>query len=47
MLIRLLGLRFGALSDAVRDQVLHAPSERLDVWAERVITAQSLEEVLR
>ena len=46
LLLRLLGLRFGALSEAVREQVLHAPPERLDVWAERVITAQSLDEVL-
>jgi predicted transposase/invertase (TIGR01784 family) len=46
LLLRQLGLRFGALSDATREQVLHAPSERLDVWAERVITAQSLDEVL-
>jgi len=47
LLLRLLGLRFGSLSDAARDQVLHAPPERLDLWAERVITAHSLEEVLR
>jgi hypothetical protein len=46
LLLRQLGLRFGALSEAVRAQVLQAPAERLDVWAERVITAQSLEEVL-
>jgi hypothetical protein len=46
LLLRQLGLRFGALSETMRNQVLHAPSERLDVWAERVITAQSLEEVL-
>jgi hypothetical protein len=46
LLLRQLGLRFGALSEAVREQVLHAPPECLDVWAERVITAQSLEEIL-
>jgi predicted transposase/invertase (TIGR01784 family) len=46
LLLRQLGLRFGVLSDATREQVLHAPSARLDVWAERVITAQSLDEVL-
>jgi predicted transposase/invertase (TIGR01784 family) len=46
LLLRQLGVRFGVLSEEVREQVLHAPPERLDVWAERVITAQSLEEVL-
>jgi hypothetical protein len=46
LLLRQLGLRFGSLSEATRTRVLHAPPERLDVWAERVITAQNLEEVL-
>jgi hypothetical protein len=46
LLLRQLGLRFGALSETTRAKVLHAPPERLDSWAERVITAQSLEEVL-
>jgi hypothetical protein len=46
LLLRQLGLRFGPLSDAAREQVLHAPPERLDIWADRVITAHSLEEVL-
>ena len=46
LLIRLLGVRFGALSDAVRETILSAPSERLDVWAERVISGQTLDEVL-
>jgi hypothetical protein len=46
LLLRQLSLRFGTLSEAVRDQVLHAPSERLDVWAERGIAVQSLEGVL-
>jgi predicted transposase YdaD len=46
LLIRQLGLRFGALSEATRAKIVHAPPERLDSWAERVITAQSLEEVL-
>jgi hypothetical protein len=46
LLLRQLGLRFGPLSEAACEQVLHAPPERLDVWAERVITAHSLEEVL-
>lgn len=46
LLIRQLGLRFGELPEATRDRVLHAKPERLDAWAERIITAQSLEEVL-
>jgi hypothetical protein len=46
LLIRLLGLRFGPLSEAAREQILQATPERLDVWAERVITGASLDEVL-
>lgn len=38
LLLRQLGLRFGALTAATRERVLHAPSERL--------AAQTLEEVL-
>jgi hypothetical protein len=46
LLIRLLGQRFGSLSRAEREKILHAPPERLDVWAERVITGASLQEIL-
>jgi hypothetical protein len=46
LLIRQLGLRFGALSDATRAKILTAGPEHLDVWAERVITGRSLEEIL-
>jgi hypothetical protein len=46
LLLRLLGLRFGAVAPAVREKVLSATPERLDVWAERVITGCSLEEIL-
>jgi len=46
LLIRQFGLRFGALSDATRAKILSAGPERLDVWAERVITGSSLEEIL-
>ena len=46
LLLRQLSLRFGALSEPTREKVLRATPERLDVWAERVITGSSLEEVL-
>jgi hypothetical protein len=46
LLIRQLGLRFGALSDVTRVKILSAGPDRLDVWAERVITGRSLEEIL-
>ena len=46
LLLRQMSLRFGALSDATRDKVLGAEPERLDVWAERVLTGANLEEVL-
>lgn len=45
ILLRLLGQRFGVLPEAIRERVLHASSERLDVWVDRVITAQNLDNV--
>jgi hypothetical protein len=47
LLLRLLATRFGTLSDGTRQRVHLAPTDRLDVWAERVITAASLDEILR
>jgi hypothetical protein len=46
LLIRQLGLRFGSLPEATRQKILNATPELLDVWAERVITGRSLEEIL-
>jgi predicted transposase YdaD len=45
-LIRWLGLRFGALSAATRAKILSAGPDHLDVWAVRVVTGSSLEEIL-
>jgi predicted transposase/invertase (TIGR01784 family) len=46
LLLKQLGLRFGPLSEAVRVRVESAGVERLEVWGERVLTAQTLDEVL-
>lgn len=46
LLIRQLGLRFGSLPEATRQKILNATPELLDVWAERVITGSTLEEIL-
>jgi hypothetical protein len=46
LLIRQLGLKFGPLAQDVRERVLNAPSDLLDLWAERVITGSSLEDIL-
>ncbi len=46
LLVRLLGLRFGPLPDAIRERIAHATHDDLDVWAERIITGANLEEVL-
>jgi predicted transposase YdaD len=46
LLLRQIGLRFGVLAPAVREKILSAAPERLDVWAERVITGRSLDEIL-
>lgn len=46
LLLRQLNLRFGAVSEAARARILGAPPERLDVWAERVLTRTSIDEIL-
>jgi predicted transposase YdaD len=47
LLLRLLSLRFGELSNEVRSQVAQASLQQLAVYAERVLSAGSLDEVLR
>ena len=47
IVLRLLDLRFGALPDAVRERVHGASAAELEAWAEAVLTADSLEEVMR
>ena len=46
LLLRQLELRFGAAPDAVRDRVRDASAPELEAWAERVLTAASIDEVL-
>ena len=46
IVLRLLELRFGVLPDAVRDRVLAASAAELEAWAEAVLVAASLDEVL-
>ena len=45
LLLKLLGLRFGTTSEPTRAQVEAATVEQLDSWAERVLTAKTLEEI--
>ena len=47
LLPRQLSARFGELSDAAIAQVNAADAGQLDVWAERVLSAPTLAEVLR
>jgi len=47
VVLRLLRLKFGLLKPEIEDRVRSADSERLLVWAERVLTAGTLEDVLR
>ena len=47
LLLRQLELRFGALPDAVRERVRGASAAELEAWAEAVLTAASLDEVMR
>jgi Domain of unknown function (DUF4351) len=46
IVLKLLALRFGPLSEAVRACVHRAQEAQLDAMVERVLTAQTLEEVL-
>jgi predicted transposase YdaD len=47
VLLRLLTLKFGALPEAVRVRVESADAETLLHWSERVLSAQTLDEVLQ
>ncbi|HKV12358.1 MAG TPA: Rpn family recombination-promoting nuclease/putative transposase [Thermoanaerobaculia bacterium] len=47
VVLRLLRLKFGVLESDIEDRVRSADSERLLVWAERVLTAGTLEDVLQ
>ena len=46
LVIRQLTLRFGELPAAVRSRLDAADADQLSTWAERLVTASSLEEVL-
>jgi hypothetical protein len=46
LLLKLLSHRFGELSPEVEERVRKASAKQLDVWAERVLSAASLQEVL-
>jgi predicted transposase/invertase (TIGR01784 family) len=45
LLLRLLERRFGPLDDAIRQQVKIADAEILLLWGERILTAQTIDEV--
>ena len=45
-MLKLLTLKFGPLSAAVTERVQSAGVAQLDAWAERVLGATTLEEVL-
>jgi hypothetical protein len=47
LVVRLLTLRFGALTDAAQEHVRCASISELDAMGERLLTAQTLNEVLR
>ena len=44
--LKLLELRFAPLPETTRQRVQDAPADELDVWAERVLAAESLDTVL-
>ena len=47
LLLRLLRVRFGELPESAVAQVQTADAGQLDAWAERVLSAPTLAEVLR
>jgi hypothetical protein len=47
VLMRLIELKFGPPSEAAREQINAADADTLLRWSERILTAQSLDEVLR
>lgn len=47
LLLKLLQLKFGALSDAAIARVRAASTDELDRWGERVLTAEALDDVWR
>ena len=46
LLLKLLRLRFGRLPEVTRARLEAATPEQLDAWAERILTANSLDDVL-
>lgn len=46
LILKLLTKRFGSVPLAARARVEAAASEQLDAWAERVLTASTLDDVL-
>lgn len=46
LLLELLEQRFGPLSEPTRAQVRSATIEQLEAWSERILTAQTLDDVL-
>lgn len=46
-LMQLLNLKFGPLPEAARGVVHTAPIEQLETWTARVLTADTLDHVLR
>ena len=47
LLLRLLELRFGPLADALRERIRSANAEALLLWSERILTAATLEDVVK
>lgn len=46
-LLQLLTLKFGPLPQTVRDTVQAAGADQLETWTTRILTAQTLDQVLR
>ncbi len=47
LLLRLLERRFGPVDETVRTRVRSADSQTLLIWGERILVAQTIEEIFR
>jgi hypothetical protein len=47
MVLRLLRLKFGSLEPEVEERVRSADADRVQEWGDRVLTAESLQDVFR
>jgi hypothetical protein len=46
IVLRQLGLKFGEVPEALRQRILHASADELDLVADAIVTARNLEDIV-